>query len=53
MRQLTISGTHKVGFFFFFNEIITVFISTKNEDGQKMYSFFVFKLCFLDTENEN
>ena len=52
MRQLTISGTHKV-VFFFFNEIITVFISTKNEEGQKMYSFFVFKLCFLDTENEN
>ena len=39
--------------FFFFNKNATVFIFNEYENGKKVCSFFIFKITFLEIENEN
>ena len=50
MRQLTVSGIHK-SWYFYKDVIVSIF--TKHENGQKAFSFSVFKLAFLSIENKN
>ena len=40
-------------FFFFFYKNATIFIFNEYENGKKVYSFFIFKITFLEIENEN
>ena len=47
-----INSTQTLSFFFFYKNA-TVFIFNEYENGKKVYSFFIFKITFLEIENEN
>ena len=47
-----INSTQTSSFFFFYKNA-TVFIFNEYENGKKVYSFFIFKITFLEIENEN